>query len=72
MEQLVENFKSLLSRMSYYNAAEGDWSREANARVKCRMDLQKAAKELQEAGGDLQAVVDAGGYLVDKFDWSPK
>ena len=46
----MEKFKELLMKLSYYNAAEGDWHSEAKPRNECREELKKHVQHLVDAG----------------------
>jgi len=69
-EKLTEEFMKIAGRMSYYNAAEGSWSREATARGQCRTAFRETASKLLELGAteeELKTI--AGGYLVSSSDY---
>jgi hypothetical protein len=59
-EQILDAADSARSSMSYYNAAEGNWSRETNARNACRAYLSEVYKELSKR--ELKAR--PGNYLL--------
>jgi len=69
-QELIEKFKSKLSSMSYYNAAEGDWSRETEARNKCSKELKDIAKNLKYQG--LNPADYTAGFLVSESDYTER
>ena len=71
----MDDFKKQLKEMSFYNAAEGDWSKEAGGRFACRKKLKEISASLMEHGitvDDLRAHVQSGSYLVSDGDWMVK
>jgi hypothetical protein len=68
-QELIKNFKSRLSDMSYYNAAEGsDWITEKEGRNKCSESLKVIAKNLKIHGINPSDLTD--GYLVTAADYT--
>lgn len=68
-QELVKNFKSTLSAMSYYNAAEGsDWGREEAERDRTELKLKYLAKNLRIHGINPKDL--AAGYLVSESDYT--
>lgn len=67
----VQEFKVLLGKASYFNAAEASHGSEAKARSANRVLLRLLATELHGEGIDLDYIVRGGGYLVSKTDYSP-
>ena len=59
-EELIKETHRLASSMSYYNAAEGNWSQERVAREACASALQEALVEMRARGIEF----DGGGYLL--------
>jgi hypothetical protein len=59
-EELIKETHRLASSMSYYNAAEGNWSQERVAREACAAELQEALVEMRARGLEF----DGGGYLL--------
>lgn len=49
-QELQEAVHELALRVSYYNAAEGNWSREAAARGACMAEFATARNELAARG----------------------
>lgn len=71
MEKINE-FKKLLGKASYFNAAEGSWTAEGKARNENREKLHKIALELHGDGIDLDYIVRNGQYLVSDTDYKPQ
>jgi len=46
--EILEEYDNARGLMSYYNAAEGNWSQETGARNECSAYLSKVRKELTE------------------------
>ena len=44
--EILEEYDNARGLMSYYNAAEGNWSKETGARNECSAYLSKVRKEL--------------------------
>ena len=59
IEQILEEYKQAAASMSFYNAAEGDWGKEANDRAGARARLGIAARAMDKAGIDKPK-----GYLI--------
>lgn len=59
-EQLTEETHRLARAMSYYNAAEGNWSRETAEREACYAEFKQARSEMTSRG----LVFDNSGYLI--------
>lgn len=69
-ETLLKEFRELAGSMSYYNAAEGSWSKEASARGKCAADLKLKALEMLDNGFTLTDLDDLkGGFLLSQTDY---
>lgn len=49
-EKLTEEVHRLASAVSYYNAAEGNWSREAAERETTRAEFWTALSEMKKRG----------------------
>lgn len=47
-DELLDEYDSARGTMSYYNAAEGNWSKETEARNKAREFLNRVAEELKK------------------------
>lgn len=58
--ELIEITHDLARRVSYYNAAEGNWSSEASERGIANAEFNKALDEMQERG----LVFENRGYLL--------
>lgn len=71
MTDAVEKFKTLLQKMSYYNAAESDYIRETAPRLQCQADLKQAALDVYAQGLNPKTIVQEGNHLVTDFDWMP-
>lgn len=64
-EELEQQLITLLSRLSYFNAAEGaDYRREESERRKCETELKDVAKRMRELGQDPLKILLSGSYLV--------
>jgi hypothetical protein len=48
IRQLKEDFKKKAADLSYYNAAEGSWSRERIPRQNCRKELKEITQQLKD------------------------
>jgi len=59
-EELVAKTHKLASSMSYYNAAEGNWSQERVQREACAAELQEALVEMRARGIEFEN----RGYLL--------
>lgn len=59
-EELVTKTHKLASSMSYYNAAEGNWSQERIPREACAAELQEALVEMRARGIEFEN----RGYLL--------
>lgn len=73
MKRLENNFKNLLSIMSYYNAAEAPtWVKETYSRRECKEKLLEASSLLLESGRNLDDLRNlATGYLCSESDYIP-
>lgn len=49
-EKLLDKYDEARSLMSYYNAAEGSWSSETEARAQASANLNEIRKELAARG----------------------
>ena len=49
-EKLTEEYHRLASAVSYYNAAEGNWSRETKDRLECEREYFACQKEIMARG----------------------
>jgi hypothetical protein len=59
-EQFIKETHRLAGAMSYYNAAEGNWSRETADREACYADFKQARSEMTRRG----LVFENTGYLI--------
>lgn len=59
-EELIAKTHKLASSMSYYNAAEGNWSQERVQREACAAELQEALVEMRARGIEFEN----RGYLL--------
>jgi len=59
-EELVAKTHKIASSMSYYNAAEGNWSQERVQREACAAELQEALVEMRARGIEFEN----RGYLL--------
>lgn len=59
-EQLIEETHRLARAVSYYNAAEGNWSQERAEREACKADFYAACSEMDNRG----LVFENRGYLI--------
>lgn len=59
-EQLITETHRLASSLSYYNAAEGNWSRERDAREACQRDFYAAYAEMKSRNIEFENK----GYLL--------
>jgi len=59
-EELIAKTHKLASSMSYYNAAEGNWSQERVQREVCAAELQEALVEMRARGIEFEN----RGYLL--------
>lgn len=59
-EELIKEVHDLASRVSYYNAAEGNWSQETEARNEVKAKFWKAQDEMATRGIDFENK----GYLI--------
>jgi hypothetical protein len=69
-QELEIEFRKIGGRMSYYNAAEGSYSREGVARGECRKAFKEKASQLLELGlteEELKTIVN--GCLVSSSDY---
>ena len=60
---------SLLSDLSYYNAAESNWSKERSVRNQSKDNLKKYVKELINKGVDVESLYYENKMLTCKSDW---
>ncbi len=72
MNETIELFKTLLGKQSYFNAAEGNYGQEGEARNANKVLLKEVALELFNNGIDLNYIVKSGTYLVNEYDYMPK
>ena len=64
----IQDFKKLLKKLSYYNAAESsDYGKEANARAECRKKLRMAGLRLLQHDVNPDEIIAQGSYLVDSW-----
>lgn len=67
IERKIEEFKLILSKKSYYNAAEGrNYNEEKVKRDTCSRELRTAAAELRSLGVDPVAVLKSSNFLVSE------
>ena len=59
-EQILDAYDAVRSRMSFFNAAEGNWGRETGARNACSTRLDNIRGELESRG----LVARPGQYLL--------
>lgn len=59
-EALLEEVHRLARSVSYYNAAEGNWSREETDRKACQAEFRACRRELEARG----IVFENKGYLL--------
>lgn len=59
-EQLTEETHRLARAVSYFNAAEGNWSQERAEREACKADFNQAYSEMDRRG----LVFENIGYLL--------
>jgi hypothetical protein len=59
-ETLIEETHRLARAVSYYNAAEGNWSQEAEARNATKKEFWDAQDEMEKRG----LVFENKGYLI--------
>lgn len=59
---LILRLKDAASRVSYFNAAEGSWSAETQARNAARAELDAAREACIKAGIDIKPHL--AGYLI--------
>ena len=69
MNETIEKFKKQLQRMSYYNAAEGNWSKEKTEREICRADLTRLANELRDNNINPEEIKNTVSCLVSDADF---
>jgi hypothetical protein len=62
--KLIQQLHEAANRLSYYNAAEGDWSRERDARGRAQAEYYRIRKEVEDAGIDVSAELAGKGYLL--------
>jgi len=68
-EELVQEFKDTLSRLSYYHAAEGrQYLNETTDRLITKDHLKMLGRIILARGIDPINVLERGNYLVDKED----
>ena len=69
-DSLLKEYRKLASKMSYYNASEGSWFREATERGKCSTALKEKALEMLENGFTLQDLDDLkNSFLLSQTDY---
>jgi hypothetical protein len=69
-DTLLKEYRKLAGSMSYYNASEGSWMREAEARGKCSRELKAKALEMLENGFTLNDLDDLkGDFLLTQTDY---
>jgi len=63
MKELIEKWKKLAGRMSYFNAAEGSmWGQERADRIRCQAEFKEVSDELgKEVCAKLRS---EGNYLI--------
>lgn len=68
-DEIVETFKSLLGKLSYYNAGEGPtWKRETEERRACQSQLKATAQKIKELGLDPLEILRTGNFLVHESE----
>ena len=65
-DELMAAIDSAALRVSYYEAAEGEYSRETEPRTAARMKLRvlRAEAEMRGLGGKVDEMIRTGGYPV--------
>jgi tryptophanyl-tRNA synthetase len=69
MKTVVQEFINQLGNLSYYNAAEGNWREETEARNECRKRVKETAARLIAMG--LNPKEYSKGFLVSDSDFMP-
>lgn len=59
-DQLTNETNRLAGMMTYYNCAEGNWSKERAEREECKSNLSSARKEMESRN----LVFNAEGFLL--------
>jgi hypothetical protein len=59
-EALIEEVHRLARSVSYYNAAEGNWSRETAEREACQAEFRECMREFKSRGLEFENK----GYLL--------
>ena len=59
----------LLADMSYYNAAEGSWSKERFERSRAKANLREYIQELISKGVDVESLYNENKMLTCRSDW---
>jgi hypothetical protein len=59
-KDVLEEAHNVASRLSYYNAAEGNWRQEAAARGECQKEYREVMKEVYARGLEFEN----RGYLL--------
>ena len=59
-DEVLTEAHNVASRLSYYNAAEGNWSREAEARSACQKEWNAIMNEVRSRGLEFEN----RGYLL--------
>ena len=57
---VLEEYNNMASRLSYYNAAEGNWRQETQARLACQKEYREVMKEVNDRGLEFEN----RGYLL--------
>lgn len=63
-EALIKLLHAAAADVSYYNAAEGNWSKETKARVAAQIDFANIRRRCAAEGIDVAAELAPGGYLL--------
>jgi hypothetical protein len=72
LEEKMNEWKEHASSMSFYNAAEGDWRAETDARNRCRASFRSVTKELMDMGVTMDELKKMeSGYLISSSDYTP-